>query len=176
LKFNSLNLLQALFYDHCNAKISNFSIDKESLEYEACTFNLDNLKLLYRKAKITPTKIGQFVTVWKRSDDRVTVPYCIEDKFDYYVVAVQKDTYIGYFIFPINVMVTQGVTADQNRKAGKRGFRVYPIWDKPDNKQAEKTQKWQVKHFLDCTEAKFNYEDVKIKFNHLFIDNTFLKI
>jgi hypothetical protein len=73
-------------------------------------------------------------------------------------------------------MVTQGVTADQNRKAGKRGFRVYPIWDKPDNKQAEKTQKWQVKHFLDCTEAKFNYEDVKIKFNHLFIDNTFLKI
>jgi hypothetical protein len=36
----------------------------------------------------------------------------------------------------------------QDKKNGKRGIRVYPPWDTVTNKQASKTQNWQVKHFV----------------------------
>ncbi|MEG2603136.1 MAG: MepB family protein, partial [Carnobacterium sp.] len=35
----------------------------------------------------------------------------------------------------------------------KRGFRVYPLWDQPDNPQAIQTQKWQLNYFLDLTQG-----------------------
>jgi hypothetical protein len=38
------------------------------------------------------------------------------------------------------------ITKDQIQ--GKRGVRVYPPWDKVSNKQAEKTQDWQIKYFV----------------------------
>ena len=36
-----------------------------------------------------------------------------------------------------------------NGQGGKRGFRVYPKWDLPENKQAKQTQSWQVSYFTD---------------------------
>lgn len=36
-----------------------------------------------------------------------------------------------------------------NRKGGKKGFRVYQKWDKAQNKQAEKTQKWHLNYFIE---------------------------
>lgn len=42
------------------------------------------------------------------------------------------------------------ILSDQTRE-GKRGIRVYPIWDETTSKQAEKTQEWQIKYFLDCS-------------------------
>ncbi|TRW95625.1 MepB family protein [Flavobacterium gawalongense] len=34
-------------------------------------------------------------------------------------------------------------------KEGKRAIRVYPPWDTTTNKQAQKTQKWQLDYFLE---------------------------
>ncbi|WP_407428209.1 MepB family protein [Arcticibacter sp.] len=36
-----------------------------------------------------------------------------------------------------------------NGQGGKRGFRVYPKRDLPENKQARQTQSWQVSYFTD---------------------------
>ena len=33
-------------------------------------------------------------------------------------------------------------------------MRVYPPWDKPESKQAEKTQKWQTEYFVDVSKNK----------------------
>ncbi len=41
-----------------------------------------------------------------------------------------------------------------NQKEGKRGFRVYPKWAKTESKQAEETQVWQTKYFVDLTNDK----------------------
>jgi hypothetical protein len=41
-------------------------LERESLEYAACSFKLNSMSVKFRVAKITPTKIGQFVTLWKR--------------------------------------------------------------------------------------------------------------
>lgn len=40
--------------------------EAEGSEYEACRLGLNGYNIVFRVAKTTPTKIGQFVTVWKR--------------------------------------------------------------------------------------------------------------
>ncbi|EMM78684.1 MepB domain protein [Leptospira santarosai str. 2000030832] len=47
-------------------------------------------------------------------------------------------------IFPKQVLFEKGIVSGR-----KRGFRVYPSWDKPTNKQALQTQKWQLAYFLE---------------------------
>lgn len=101
---------------------------------------------IYRTAKITPTKNGQFVTLWKRKLQGPIQPYDISDKIDFVIVNVMKNKKKGMFVFPAEVLVEQGVFSVKN-KGGKRAIRVYPPWDKPQSKQAEKTQKWQLNYF-----------------------------
>lgn len=45
-----------------------------------------------------------------------------------------------------SVLVDKGIITGKN-KEGKRGIRVYPPWDKPNNKQAIKNQSWQIRYF-----------------------------
>ena len=59
-----------LLYDLCGFELSNIEIEKESAEYAAHRFEINNLKILFRQAKITPTKVGQFVTLWKRTKEK----------------------------------------------------------------------------------------------------------
>ena len=103
-----------------------------------------------REAKITPTKIGQFVTLWKRSAAGPIQPFDADD-FDLYVVRAHSGTQSGYFVFPASLLVAQGVVASENRD-GKRALRVYPPWDKPTSRQAQKTQNWQTPYFLTVSE------------------------
>lgn len=143
------NILQLLLSQHFGAEISDLIVDNESMSYNACRFNINNLKFIYRSAKITPRKIGQFVTVWKRNNTGITVPFSLNDHLDYYLISAQNDSELGYFIFPAAAMRTKNILADLNESGGKRGFRIYPPWDKPTSKQAVKTQKWQNNYFFD---------------------------
>jgi hypothetical protein len=48
----------------------------------------------------------------------------------------------------------------KNGKEGKRGIRVYPPWDIATNKQAEKTQRWQML-FLMIFFSAIKFRDIK---------------
>jgi hypothetical protein len=48
-------------------------------------------------------------------------------------------------------LIKKGIISAAKKK-GKRGFRVYPIWDETKNKQAQKTQKWQLDFFIEIKE------------------------
>lgn len=133
--------------EKCNFKISNFEVDKESKNYNACTFELNNLKIIFRKAKITPTKIGQFVTLWKRNKEKITEPFSVSDEFDFVIIYVKAENNSGQFVFPKSVLIENGIISS-DKKEGKRGFRVYPIWENAINKQAIQTQKWQLNYFV----------------------------
>jgi hypothetical protein len=136
-----------LLFDKCNFEFSNIEIENESSEYCAYRFEINNQKIVFRQAKITPTKIGQFVTLWKRKTDKSAIePFEISDTIDLFVINVKTETDFGQFIFPKSVLVEQGIITD--KKEGKRGFRVYPIWDLTESKQSKKTQKWQLDYFL----------------------------
>ena len=106
-------------------------------------------KIQFREAKITPKKIGQFVTFWQR--DLVTgkiKPFDFSDDFDLLVVSVSDKKEVGHFIFPKEILLKENIIS-KNGKGGKRAMRVYPLWDKADNKQAIATQKWQLRCFVE---------------------------
>lgn len=155
-----LLLVKELVYDKCNFEFSSFVIDSESAEYQACSFRLNSFQIIHRFSKITPTKIGQFVTIWKRNDKGITAPFDFSDDFDFIIITSKSGENLGQFVFPKSVLLEKGIISNNNT-SGKRGIRVYPPWDIPTNKQAEKTQLWQTKYFYSITEKSFDIELVK---------------
>jgi hypothetical protein len=133
--------------DNGSFKITQPILEPESSEYGACTFVLNNLNIRYRTAKITPTKTGQFVTLWKRINKGSIQPFDSTDPIDLFIISVRKDDHFGLFIFPKSILITKEIVSD--KKEGKRAIRVYPPWDETSSKQAQKTQKWQLDYFLE---------------------------
>jgi hypothetical protein len=144
---SELKMVKELLYDKCSFELKELKLNSESAEYGACSFNLDENKMVHRVSKITPTKVGQFVTIWKRNKNGQTEPFDISDDFDFMAITSRNGDNIGQFIFPKSVLVDKGIIT-QNGKGGKRGMRVYPPWDTVTNKQAEKTQSWQINYFI----------------------------
>lgn len=149
--FTELILIDELVFKPCNLSLKNIKSESESQEYAAQTFQLNEYKVLFRKAKITPTKTGQFVTLWKRNEKGITEPFNLTDDFDFYIIVTKTATNFGLFIFPKKVLHDNKILSDPT-KDGKRGIRVYPIWDETINKQAQKTQNWQTQYFLDLSD------------------------
>lgn len=155
-----LLLLQRHVFDPCDFKYTLPQKETESAEYEAHFFKLNDLTVRYRKAKITPTKTGQFVTFWKREGDGPIQPYQSSDIIDLLIVSVCSDYHSGVFVFSRAVLISQGIISTET-KEGKRAFRVYPPWDTPNSQQAIKTQKWQQECFLEVGSGNLNKEKVK---------------
>lgn len=156
---HDLKIAKEMVYDQCSFDFKNPQLNAESIEYSACSFELDGKKIQYRVSKITPTKKGQFVTIWKRNQNGITEPFDINDEIDFIIIATKKDEHFGQFIFPKKVLVDKGIIT-QNGKSGKRGIRVYSPWDETDNKQAKKTQNWQLNYFLTINEDNFTDFDL----------------
>ncbi len=146
-----LNLIKVNIYDKCGLSISAFKKEEESKEYDACRFELNGLKVVSRTAKVTPKKVGQFVTFWKRNPNGIIEPLDEFDSIDFYIVTVNTTSQVGQFVFPKPILIEKGIIST-DKKEGKRGFRVYPIWDKVINNQATKTQNWQLKYFYEIDE------------------------
>lgn len=148
---SEIELINELIFKACNLEITNIVEELESREYAAHSFQLDKKTVKFRIAKITPTKTGQFVTIWKRNEKGITCPYDITDNFDFFIIATRKESNFGLFIFPKDVLLENKIISD-NERDGKRGIRVYPSWDITTNKQAIKTQHWQLHYFLNLTQ------------------------
>lgn len=148
---SDLQLAEKLLYNECSFQFQNLLWNSESANYGACSFELNNKLIQYRVANITPTKIGQFVAIWKRNSEGITAPFDVLDSLDFMIISVRDSENFGQFIFPKSVLVSHGIIS-QNEKGGKRGIRVYAPWDKPINKQAIKTQAWQLPYFVEIKE------------------------
>lgn len=147
-----------------NLKLSDIEVDLECEAYSGLNFRLNDRMVKFRKAKVTPKKSGLFVTLWKRNAKRQTEPFSISEPVDFYIIATEKDQNRGFFLFPEAILAEKGILT-VNGKEGKRGFRVYPVWDFPENKQAEKTKNWQNSFFIDLSS---NEEAGIEKFRELF--------
>lgn len=142
-----LKRIKKMVYDIAGLHLTNLQLNTESKEYGACSFKLNGKKIHFRVSKITPTKVGQFVAIWKRGKDGVTEPFDVADDFDFIIIASKNEENFGQFIFSKSVLVNYGVITNDG-KSGKRGMRVYPPWVVTTNKQAKKTQSWQTNYFL----------------------------
>lgn len=144
---SDLKIVKELVYNKCGFDLTDLKKNSESKEYGACSFVLNGKIIEQRVSKITPTKTGQFVAIWKRNDNGITEPFDNSDNFDFVIITARSDNNFGQFIFSKSVLADKGIIT-QNGKGGKRGIRVYPPWDTATSKQAEKTQNWQTKYFL----------------------------
>ncbi|WP_109829827.1 MepB family protein [Reichenbachiella versicolor] len=142
----SLELVSREVYSKLGLPVSNYQKESESQDYQACRFQLNGRNVICRDAKITPKKVGQFVTFWKREQDGPIEPFQDSDPFDYFIVNVSQGNEYGQFVFPKSTLVNKGLISTMI-KEGKRGFRVYPSWDETQSKQAQRTQQWQLNYF-----------------------------
>jgi hypothetical protein len=122
--------------------------ESESAGYGACRLGLNQQTIVYRVAKTTPTKLGQFVTLWKRPTPGSAIePLDVGDGVAFVVVSVCNAVHRGQFVFGSKILAAKGILAI-NGKGGKRAIRVYPPWVKPVAKEAVRTQQWQLRYFL----------------------------
>lgn len=149
----NLILAKELVYEPCGFDCTDFQAEPESAEYEAFDFKIDSKQIKYRSAKITPTKTGQFVTLWKRNQKGTIEPFDDSDLIDFVIISVRKEDFLGQFIFPKAILLEKGIFSTE-KKEGIRATRVYPPWDETHSKQAQKTQKWQLDYFFSITPKK----------------------
>ncbi|MDM5176799.1 MepB family protein [Massilia sp. DJPM01] len=121
--------------------------EAESAEYAASSFAVEGMQVRFRVAKITPTKVGQFVTLWKRLGSGPIQPFDETDPVDLFVVSTRDGERIGQFVFPRAVLAARDIVARAGQ-GGKRAIRVYPPWVLTASKQAHATQRWQLQYFL----------------------------
>jgi hypothetical protein len=139
---------QQRVYEPSKLTVHNPVAETESKEYGAFDFQMNGLRIKFRVAKTTPTKVGQFVTLWKRVDKGPIQPFDQSDPIDFFVISVRHLTHFGQFVFPKAVLLEKGVISKEG-VGGKRAMRVYPPWDLCDNKQAKRTQSWQLLYFFE---------------------------
>jgi hypothetical protein len=132
-------------------------LQKESAEYGACSFKLNDRIIQLRIAKITPRKNGQFVTLWKRIGTSSIMPYDLIDPVDLFIIFVQQGDQAGQFVFPKSMLLKKGIVSEKGA-GGKRAIRIYPPWDKPASVQAKKTQVWQLPFFFWIGPKQSNFE------------------
>ena len=149
---HELKATQNLVYDVARFTYSPPLIDVENAKYGGCTFTLNDLHVRFRVAKITPKKTGQFVTLWQRIG-KIPAPFDLSDSIDFFVISVRKEDFFGQFVFPKEVLREKGIISE-NGKGGKMAIRVYPPWDITISQQSQKTQKWQLKYFLEIPDDK----------------------
>ncbi|NEW56168.1 MepB family protein [Nocardia cyriacigeorgica] len=137
-----------LLFECLDLKISAPVPEQENAEYGAFVSSVGRGSVRFRVGKLTPAKVGLFVTVWRRAEDGSTEPLAAEDGIDLLVVTAREGKCFGQFVFPKTVLVEHGIVSVEGR-GGKRGFRVYPPWSATGNRQARRSQKWQCEYFLE---------------------------
>lgn len=125
--------------------------EKEGEAYGAAVLKIENRGILFRIAKTTPTKTGQFVTLWKRQAVHGNIaPMDISDGFDDAIIATFNENSRGVFIFSKETLQERKIFSSHG-KGGKLAFRVYAPWVETKGVQARAAQKWQCDFFLDLT-------------------------
>ncbi len=139
---------QELAYTPSGFSCNTIQQEIESQEYGACTFKLNNKIVIFRVGKSTPTKVGHFVTLWKRIHNGPITPYHLDDAFDVVIMSVRDDKHFGQFVFPKRILEQKNIISTKE-KNGKLAIRVYAPWIEIESPQAKKTQAWQNKYFFE---------------------------
>ena len=162
----SLTLINRVLYAPNQLTLKSIQEEKQNAKYGAGIFQINTTTVRFRVAKITPTKVGQFVAFWEKDENNKNRPYSYKKAPDLLVITTFKDDQeFGQFIFPKDILLQQNIVMSNSTK-GKMAMRVYPSWDSPTSKQAMQSQEWQLPYFIDM--SKSNEIDIE-KFNNLYL-------
>lgn len=164
--YTTLAYVTEIMYEPNQLTVESIEEEKQNSKYGAGTFQLSSKSIRFRVAKISPTKIGQFVAFWEKDEDHKNQPFSLEDAPDLLVITTIQENQIGQFIFPKELLVQHDILKSRSTK-GKMAIRVYPSWDHPTSKQAIATQAWQLPYFIDISDAKALPTDKMMALNSL---------
>ncbi|WP_369899792.1 MepB family protein [Bacillus manliponensis] len=150
---NVIEKLNNMVYEPNNLLITDLKEEKQNSEYAGGKFQLNNKNIRFRVSKITPNKIGQFVSFWEKNKNMKNQAFSYESAPDLLVITCIDDNKLGQFIFPKEILLKEKILKTQKQK-GKMAMRVYPIWDKPVSNQAKKSQMWQLHYFIDLSDIE----------------------
>ena len=152
--YNALTYINKMFYEPNHLSLKAVREEAQNSDYGAGTFQLNSKSIRFRVAKITPTKIGQFVAFWEKDEENKNQAFSYEKATDLLVINTftSKNSF-GQFVFPKEVLVEQNILKTATAK-GKMAIRVYPSWETPTSKQAIETQKWQLEYFVGTHNTK----------------------
>jgi hypothetical protein len=125
---------------------------------------LNSKSVGFRTAKITPTKVGQFVSFREKDEANKNQAFSYDNTTDLLVInTFNNKGDFGQFVFPKEVLLKQNILKTAYSK-GKMAIRVYPSWDTPSSKQAIATKKWQSPYFvkIDATTSLSKHELLKL--------------
>jgi len=145
----TLTYVNEIFYEPNHLTIKAIREETQNSDYGAGVFQLNSKSVRFRVAKVTPTKIGQFVAFWEKDLDNKNQAFSYENATDLLVINTfsNDNQSFGQFVFPKEVLVEKNILKTATAK-GKMAIRVYPSWDTPTSKQAIATQKWQLPYFV----------------------------
>lgn len=157
--FKALTYVNHLIYEPQHITVKAVLEEKQNAQYGAGIFQLFDKTVRFRVAKITPTKIGQFVAFWEKDVLNQNQPYLYAEAPDLLVITTFKnESELGQFVFPKEILLEKNILKSASTK-GKMAMRVYPSWEQPSSKQALKTQNWQLAYFVDLsTPTKLAFE------------------
>ncbi|MCP5506314.1 MAG: MepB family protein [Chlamydiales bacterium] len=141
-------LAQQLAYEPNGLEATNIRVEKESADYGALDFQLNEMMCKFRVGKITSKKVGFFFTIWKRLGNGPIQPYDMSDPVDLFIFSVHTEKHFGQFFFPKKIFAKHRIISN-GKTEGKRAIRVYPPWSITDSRQARNTQVWQKDYFLE---------------------------
>ncbi|MBJ8083657.1 MepB family protein [Bacillus wiedmannii] len=151
-KFNDvIRKLNNIIYKPNKLIITNLKEEKQNAEYAGCLFHLNHKSIRFRISKITPNKIGQFVSFWEKDANLKNQAFSYDAAPDLLVITCIEDNKLGQFIFPKEILLKEKILKTQSQK-GKMAMRIYPIWDSPASNQAKKSQMWQLQYFVDLSD------------------------
>ncbi|GLF92388.1 mep operon protein MepB [Bacillus safensis] len=146
--YNVLTYVNKMFYEPNHLSLKAVREEVQNSDYGAGLFQLNSKSIRFRVAKITPTKIGQFVAFWEKDEENKNQPFSYEKATDLLVInTFTSGNDFGQFVFPKEVLVKHNILKTDTTK-GKMAIRVYPSWENPASKQAIETQKWQLEYFV----------------------------
>ncbi|NQD42661.1 metallopeptidase [Glutamicibacter halophytocola] len=125
---------------------SGVTPDEQQSDYQAGVAEIDGQLWRIRTARITPTKSGGFVAIWKRDNTGTTAPYEFDERLHGVLVFIEEGKNFGVFRFAQQHLERLGVFASTS-SPGKRGFRIYPSWTTGLKGQAKKSQESQLPAF-----------------------------
>lgn len=124
--------------------------EEQNSDYESGTTTIDGQRWRLRTARVTATKPGAFVAVWRRSRQGNTEPFPADESVAGLAVFVEQGANRGVFWFTGEHLRELGITSSE-RQAGKRGFRVYPAWCAGLNREAARSQAAQAAAFVQVS-------------------------
>ncbi|MDM5152647.1 MepB family protein [Bacillus sp. DX1.1] len=149
---NIIKNLDKIVYKPNNLMITNLKEEKQNSEYAGGIFQLNNKTIRFRVSKITPNKIGQFVSFWEKNENMQNQSFSYDPAPDLLVITCIDENKLGQFIFPKEILLKEKILKTQSQK-GKMAMRIYPIWDNPVSDQAKKSQMWQLQYFVNLSDT-----------------------